>query len=120
MSHAILNALHEIVSLYASAFHAAAFFMLASLKDMIAPVIALSGLLAGLMVHPRTRRVTMAVIKYTNRHAPKWAKPAMVACAFFPGQADEIALVAILLIPILRVEFNRRVLTRTIRYHWKG
>lgn len=71
-----------------------------------------------LMTVRRTRRVTMATIKFTSRHAPRWAGPAMVAAALIPGQADEIALVAILLVPILRNARNRRTLARTVRWAW--
>lgn len=114
---------HVYANAFAVAWHAShteRAYALASLRDMIAPVIALSGLFAGLMAHPRTRRVTMALVKFTHRHSPRWAKPAMVACALFPGQADELVLVAILLIPILRNSFNRRVLARIISTQWHG
>lgn len=93
-------------------------YVLASLKDMLIPVAAMTVLFSALMVNPRTRHVTLAVIKFTNRHSPQWAKPAIVACALIPGQADEIALVAILLIPILRSQFQRRVLVRIIKSQW--
>lgn len=75
-------------------------------------------IVGALMAHPRTRRVTMATVKYVNRHSPAWAKFALVAAGLIPGQADEFVLVAILLFPILRNEFNRRVFARTIRYAW--
>jgi len=84
-------------------------------------LIALGSVLFGcLMINRRTRRATMATIKFTNRHSPSWAKPAMVACAFFPGQADEIVLVAILLVPILRNRKQRALFGRTLRYAWNG
>lgn len=76
-------------------------------------------LFGALMVNGHTRRVTFAVIKFTMRHAPRWAYPVMVAAALFPGQADEILLVAILLVPILRKPRNRRVLARSVSYAWK-
>lgn len=95
-------------------------FLVATAIDTAKLAACLSVLFAALMINRRTRRVTMAVIKYTNRHSPSWAKPAMVAAAFIPGQADEIALVAILLIPILRNARNRRVLARSISYAWNG
>lgn len=90
--------------------------VMSSLRDAILPVLALTALFGALMIHPRTRRTTMAVIKWTNRKAPKWAGPAMVAAALIPGQADEIILVAILLVPILRHAGNRRTLSRIIRH----
>lgn len=94
-------------------------FIIGALLDTLRIVILMTIVLGALMVHPRTRRVTCAVIKFTNRHAPAWAKPAMIACAFFPGQADEIVLVAILLFPILRNSRHRRTFMRAISYAWK-
>jgi len=95
-------------------------FIVGALIDT-AKMVALATVILGvLMVHPRTRRATCAIVKFTNRHAPRWARPAMVACALFPGQADEIVLVAILLFPILRNARNRRAFVRSVRYAWRG
>lgn len=86
-----------------------------------AKVIAVSLVIVGaLMTHPRTRRITVATVKYVNRHSPTWAKYVLLACGMVPGQADEFVVVAILLVPILRNGFNRRVLARTIRYAWNA
>ena len=91
-------------------------FIMSSLEDMLWPLAALTVTFGALMVHPRTRRVTMAVIKFTNRHSPVWARYAMAVAALVPGQFDELALVALLLVPILRSARNRATLARIIRY----
>jgi hypothetical protein len=93
-------------------------FLLSTLIETAKLAVMVTAFLAILMIHPRTRRVTVTTVKVTNRMAPSWAKPAMVAAAFFPGQADEIILVAILLIPILRNARNRRVFARSIQFAW--
>ncbi len=95
-------------------------FLLSAAIDTAKMVAILTALFGALMLTRRTRRATMAVIKFTNRHSPRWAKPAMVAAAFFPGQADELVLVAILLVPILRNHKQRALFARTIRYAWNG
>lgn len=105
------------------AFHAVAHvaaspYVVSTAIDTAKTLGALTIVLALLMVHPRTRRVTCTAVRVTNRLSPAWAKPAMVAAAFFPGQADEIVLVAILLWPILRNARKRAVFTRSVRYAW--
>jgi len=106
------NAIHIIV-------HMATLPFIVSAAIDTAKVLVASLLVVGvLMAHPRTRRVTMAIVKYVNRHSPTWAKYVLLVCGMVPGQADEFIVVAILLFPILRNGFNRRVFARTIRYAW--
>lgn len=110
----IWDALHTAGHAYALASP----YALHSLEDALYPLTALTVLFSGLMVSPRTRRTTMAIIKFTNRHSPYWARYAMALAALIPGQADEIVLVAFLLVPILRSARNRRALARIIRYEF--
>lgn len=95
-------------------------FIVGALREAAKGLALATAVLGTLMVHPKTRRATVTIVKFTNRHAPRWAKPAMVACALIPGQADEIVLVAILLFPILRNSRHRRTFIRSVRYAWKG
>lgn len=93
-------------------------FLMASAIDAGKMLALLTAVMALLMTNRRTRRVTLATVKYVNRHAPSWAKPAMIAAALVPGQADELILVAILLWPILRNAQTRAVFLRTVTYAW--
>lgn len=93
-------------------------FMMSAYWDMAKMLAVLTTLFLALMVHSKTRRATLAAIKVVNRLSPKWAGPIMVAAALFPGQADELIIVVILLWPILRNEYKRRVFTRSVRYAW--
>jgi hypothetical protein len=84
-------------------------------------LIAVTMVLFGLaMAYPRTRRSAIALLRFTKRYSPRWAIPVLTAAAFFPGQADEIVVVAIVLIPILRSAHKRTVFARYLQYAWKG
>lgn len=48
----------------------------------------LAGCLACL-VSVRARRVTVALMRFARRYAPRWLVPALVVCAFIPGPIDE-------------------------------
>lgn len=72
------------------------------------------------MAYPRTRRASVALLRFTKRYSPRWALPMLTAAAFFPGQADEIVVVAIVLIPILRSAHKRTVFARYLQYAWRG
>jgi hypothetical protein len=74
---------------------------------------------APFMLYPRTRRVIITSARFTKRHSPRWAGALFVVAGIIPGQADEIALVAILLIPILRNRLQRQTFARLVRYAWE-
>lgn len=74
---------------------------------------------APFMIYPRTRHVIVATVKFTVRHSPRWARPAVIAAQFFPGQLDDIVVFAVLVIPIMRHPRNRRAFARVIRYAWR-
>lgn len=114
-----------IVHLYSHAFSAALHFlcspfMVSAAIDTGKTLVVCTVILATLMTYPRTRRATVTIMRFVNRHSPAWAKPLLIAAAFFPGQADEILLVGILLFPILRNARNRRAFMRSVRYAWHG
>src|ERR1700756_3325703 len=93
-------------------------FILASLREMILPMAAMVALCVLPMAHPRTRRVTVSVMRYSKRHAPRWLAPLLVACAFIPGPIDELLVIAAALYPVLKSAHNRRVFARTVSYAW--
>lgn len=77
-------------------------------------------LFAVAMAYPRTRRSSVALLRFTKRYSPRWAIPVLTAAAFFPGQADELAVIAIVLIPILANARKRAVFGRYLQYAWRG
>jgi hypothetical protein len=93
--------------------------LISALWETLKLTLALTALLLAAMCYRRTRRVSFALLRFTLRYAPKWALPVLTACAFFPGQADELIVAAIILIPVLRHARNRRVLRRYVAVAWK-
>jgi hypothetical protein len=93
-------------------------YVLESLIETAKLVLLLTVVVAIPMCFPRSRHVLISVVRFTVRKSPAWAGPAMVACGLIPGQADEIVLAAILLVPIMRSAHNRKTLARTVRYAW--
>lgn len=80
--------------------------------ETISAVAVLCGLLA---LHPRTRRVGYALMRYGKRHAPRWAMVLMVAP--IPGPVDEIAAIAGVLW-MLRTQKQRTILRRYVKVAW--
>lgn len=77
-------------------------------------------LFAVAMAYPRTRRSAVALLRFTKRYSPRWAIPVLTVAAFVPGQADEIVVIAIVLIPILANARKRAVFGRYLRLAWRG
>lgn len=77
-------------------------------------------LFAVAMAYPRTRRSAVALLRFTKRYSPRWAIPVLTVAAFVPGQADEIVVIAIVLIPILANARKRAVFGRYLRIAWRG
>jgi hypothetical protein len=94
--------------------------VLSGLLDTAKLMGALCALCALCMVHPRTRRATIAVTRFAQRYAPAWLVPVLTVCAFIPGPIDELAVIAAVLFPVLRNSRNRRVFARYVRSAWKG
>lgn len=72
-----------------------------------------------LMLHPRTRRVIIAVTIFAKRHAPKWLAPVLIACAVIPGPVDEAIILVVVLCVCLRTDRMRRVFRRYVSYAWR-
>lgn len=93
--------------------------MLLSAMLETAKLVALMCAVLGLaMVHPRTRRVTIAVTRFAKRYAPRWLVPALTVCAFIPGPIDELFVIAAVLYPVLRNARNRATFARYVRVAW--
>jgi hypothetical protein len=93
--------------------------LIGALAAAALPVGGLVALMILPLIHPRTRRVTISVMRYSKRHAPKWLVPLLVVCAFIPGPLDELFVIGAALYPVLKSSHNRRVFARTVRYAWK-
>ena len=65
-------------------------------------------------------RVTVALWRFARSHAPKWLLPVLVACAFVPGPVDELAVLAVVLVPVLRSREARQELGRSVAAAWRG
>ena len=89
-----------------------------ALSDLIPMGYALAGLAVLCVAYSRFRRVAYAVYRFTRAHCPRWVMPVMAVALIIPGQADEIAVIVIALVPILRHARNRATFRRYIRTAW--
>jgi len=67
----------------------------------------------------RAARVAAAVWRFTKPRCPKWLLPVLAACLFVPGPFDELAVLALVLVPVLRSRDERRELTQAITAAWR-
>lgn len=95
-------------------------FMISAGLDTAKAMGMAAAVLAPFMTYRRTRHVIITMVRLTVRKAPAWAGPMIVAAQFVPTQADDVIVFAIVLVPILRNERNRRVFARAARYAWKA
>ena len=66
----------------------------------------------------RIWRVTTAVWRFARSHSPKWLLPVLAACVFVPGPFDELAVLAVVLVPVLRSAEARRELGTAVSNAW--
>ena len=66
----------------------------------------------------RSWRVARAVWSFARAHCPRWLLPVLAVCLAIPGQADELALLAVVLFPVLRSREARRELGAAIGEAW--
>jgi hypothetical protein len=104
-------------------------FLVSSLRDMLSPVHALAlspvmgalGMLAGRTTTRgwmRVIRVSYTLIVFAKRHCPRVLLPVLTVCLFIPGPIDEIAVILIAVIPILKSRHNRRTMARYMILAW--
>ena len=68
----------------------------------------------------RTGRVIAAVWRFARSHSPKWLLPVLAACVFVPGPFDELAVLAVVLVPVLRSREARHELGTAVSEAWNG
>jgi hypothetical protein len=65
-------------------------------------------------------RVTKAVWGVARSHSPRWLLPVLAVCLAIPGPLDELLVVAVVLVPVLRSREARAELGGAVRGAWRG
>lgn len=91
-----------------------------TLTDMLPVVYALAAIALVSVAVRRVRRVAVATLRFTRAHAPKWLLPIIGICLAIPGPIDEMVVIAIGLVVILRTHRNRATYARYMRVAWNG
>lgn len=68
----------------------------------------------------RSWRVAKAVWRFAKAHCPKWLMPVLAVCLAIPGPLDELAVLVVVLVPVLRSRDARRELGASVREAWQG
>jgi hypothetical protein len=88
--------------------------------ELILPGEVLAGLAVVVVVCPPLRRVARALWQFSKARTPKWLLPILGVCLFVPGPFDELAVLAVVLVPVLRRQADRRELVAAVSAAWKG
>ncbi len=67
----------------------------------------------------RPVRVAGAVWRFAKAHMPKWLLPVLGVCLLIPGPLDELAVLAVVLVPVLRSGAARAELAASVREAWR-
>ena len=68
----------------------------------------------------RVWRVLMALWRFAKRHVPKWLVPILAVCLAIPGPFDELAVLAVVLVPVLRSRQARQELGASVKAAWRN
>ena len=68
----------------------------------------------------RCGRVALVLWKFAKSVTPKWLLPVLAACLAIPGPLDELLVIALVLVPVLRKREARAELGRQVRAAWNG
>lgn len=68
----------------------------------------------------RLWRVTVALWRFAKAHVPKWLLPVLAVCLAIPGPLDELIVLALVLVPVLRSRDARRELAASVTEAWRG
>lgn len=67
----------------------------------------------------RCLRVAGAVWRFARAHSPKWLVPVLAVClVIIPGPFDELAVLAVVLVPVVRSRDARAELAGMVREAW--
>lgn len=93
--------------------------MIASALIGSAELVGALGVLAlGLASIPRTRRVAYAVYRFGRAHMSPWMLALIGVCGMIPGPLDEIIVMPVLVVILLRTPRKRQILRRYVRTAW--
>ena len=67
----------------------------------------------------RSWRVAMAVWRFAKAHCPKWLLPVLAACLLIPGPLDEVTVLVVVLVPVLRSREARSELGAAVSEAWR-
>ena len=68
----------------------------------------------------RSWRVMLAVWRFAKARVPRWLLPVFAVALLIPGPLDEIAVLMVVLVPVLRSRVARRELADSVRGAWQG
>jgi hypothetical protein len=68
----------------------------------------------------RMGRVLAALWRFAKAHMPRWLLPVLAVCLFIPGPVDEFAVLAVVLVPVLRSRAARGELATAVRTAWSA
>lgn len=68
----------------------------------------------------RAMRTCRAVAAFTVKYSPKWLLPVLGVCLLIPGPVDELIVLAVVLVPVLRSAQERAELAAMVAAAWKG
>ena len=68
----------------------------------------------------RCGRVALVLWRFAKSVTPKWLLPVLAACLAIPGPVDELLVIALVLVPVLRKREARAELGRQVRAAWNG
>lgn len=67
----------------------------------------------------RCWRVLAAVWRFAKARCPKWLVPVLAVCLVIPGPFDELAVLAVVAVPVLRSRQAREELAAMVREAWQ-
>ena len=68
----------------------------------------------------RSWRVLVALWRFARAHTPKWLLPVLAVCLAIPGPLDELAVLAVVLVPVLRSRQARQELGASVKAAWRN
>jgi hypothetical protein len=68
----------------------------------------------------RIVRAAGAVGRFAKAHSPRWLLPVLAVCLAIPGPLDELIVLAIVLVPVLRSRAARAELAASVRAAWNA
>ena len=68
----------------------------------------------------RVWRVLMALWRFAKRRVPKWLLPILAVCLAIPGPLDELAVLAVVLVSVLRSRQARQELGASVKAAWRN